>query len=617
MEAELAEICSFVHDIPPFDQLPSGKLQQVIKLIDVCYVQAEQLLPPAQCQGNNLFIVRKGALAYRDKNDDLLGKYGEGDLCTVFSSASELDDIDVITDEDTLLYCMAYQALVDIVVEYPAVINFFKYSAAQRLNAKMAQVNEEAILNASLMNTDISQFYHSPVATIEQTSSIREAAKQMTELGHSCLVIVNNVSQQNLVGIVTDKDLRRRCIAEGLDYNLPVANIMTRDMLTIAAGSRAYDALMLMTEKRIHHLPVMQDDTLLAMVTITDLMNHESQNAVNVTHLIRKAKTVDELAHLSHLIAKLQMRMARLGTTADHVGKSISAITSAFTIRLIELAESQLGPAPVPYAWLAAGSQARQEQFAHSDQDNALIISDNAIPEHDQWFFNLAQFVCDGLARCGFIYCPGDIMATNAKWRQPKRVWHQYFDSWVNNPSPQALLNGTVFFDLATVHGDAGLLSEVKDQLLKKTKGNTLFLAHLSRNALLNRPPLGFFRDFVLIKGGKDERVLDLKLSGIAPIVDLARIYALSQGVDASNTIERLTQVAGSAALTKASAENLIDAFEFLSLLRMEHQAQKLELGLIPDNYLAPTDISKLEREHLKDAFKVIKTLQDARQSTY
>lgn len=142
-------------------------------------------------------------------------------------------------------------------------------------------------------------------------------------------------------------------------------------------------------------------------------------------------------------------------------------------------------------------------------------------------------------------------------------------------------------------------------------------MAHLSKNALAFRPPLGFFRDFVLIKDGENQNVLDLKHNGIAPIVDLARIYALNEGVSANNTIERLKQVAGTPSLTKASAENLIDAYEFLGLLRMEHQAKKLQLNEQPDNYLAPKDISKLEREHLKDAFKVIKTLQDSRQATY
>lgn len=617
MENEVVDIRDFIQAIPPFDQLPLAKIQLLINAISICYIKQKQTLPPSQCELNTLFIIRKGAFAYYDKNNELIGKYGEGDICTAFCQAESNSDMTVITEEDTLAYCINYPTLQAVIRQYPAVINFFQDSAEQRLKSKMLQLNEDAILASSLMNTDISQFYHTPVATITENASIQQAAIEMTTLGFSCLVITSNDTARLPVGIVTDKDLRQRCIAKGLSIQQPVNQIMTQNMLTINEGSRAYDALMLMTTKRIHHLPVLQNGKLLAMVTITDLMNHESQNTVNLTHLIRKANSLDELVQISELLPKLQIKMAKLGTTADHVGKSISAITSAFTIRLIELAEQQLGKAPVNYAWLAAGSQAREEQFAHSDQDNALIISDEMKPEHDQWFLKLAKFVSDGLANCGFIYCPGDIMATNKKWRQTQKVWHEYFNHWVSTPSPEALLNSSVFFDLTTVHGDTTLLHEVRTRLLQKTQKSTLFLAHLSKNALLNRPPLGFFRDFVLIKDGENKRVLDLKHNGIAPIVDLARIYALSQGIAATNTIERLKQVAGTAALTSSSAENLIDAYEFLSLLRMEHQAKKLALNSQADNFLAPKDISKLEREHLKDAFKVIKTLQDARQSSY
>jgi CBS domain-containing protein len=238
-------------------------------------------------------------------------------------------------------------------------------------------------------------------------------------------------------------------------------------------------------------------------------------------------------------------------------------------------------------------------------------------PYDDAWFENLANFVCDGLADCGFIYCPGDIMATNPKWRQPMHIWQKYFSGWVETPDPKALLNSSVFFDLDTIFGDKTLLEKVRANLLSKTKNNSLFIAHLSKNALGLRPPLGFFRDFVLKQNGKHKATLDLKHNGIAPIVDLARIYALSQGISAVNTIERIQQAAGTSAITKASAENLIDAYEFLGILRVKHQAKKLVKGLEPDNYLSPKELSKLEREHLKDAFKVIKTLQDSRQANF
>jgi len=624
MDTELSEIASFMQSIPPFDSLPKPALAHLISELSINYVRQDETLPPQGIEEPRLYIVRKGALSCRASNGELVSRLGEGDLCTEFckqhlqapTTASKATR-QIKTDEDSLLYSLNCEILRDIGGKYPSVSDYFSNNSAERLKQKMSKVNEDAIISSTLMNTSVSNFYHSPVAGIEASKTIQQAAIQMTEQGFSCLVVLDNLENNKPVGIITDKDIRRRCVAKGMSIEVNVCEIMTSNMSSIDIKSNAYDALMAMTAKHIHHLPVTKQGEVVGMVTITDLMNNEGHNVVNFSSIIHKAKSLAELKDISDLLPKLQIRLAKLGASADHVGKSISAITMAFTKRLIEMAEEKQGQAPVPYAWLAAGSQARQEQLAHSDQDNALIICDSMKGSDDAWFESLANFVCDGLADCGFIYCPGDIMATNPKWRQPSKKWQQYFDDWVDTPDPKALLNSSVFFDLETIYGDANLLNNVRKNLLKKTKNNTLFIAHLSKNALRLRPPLGFFRDFVLKQNGKHKATLDLKHNGIAPIVDLARIYALSQGISAVNTIERIQQAAGTSAITKASADNLIDAYEFLGILRVKHQAKKLVQGLEADNYLSPKELSKLEREHLKDAFKVIKILQDSRQASF
>ena len=301
-----------------------------------------------------------------------------------------------------------------------------------------------------------------------------------------------------------------------------------------------------------------------------------------------------------------------MGAKAEHVGKSVSSITSAITLRLIEMAEEKLGPAPVPYAWVAAGSQAREEQTSHTDQDNGLIISDDLKEEDKPWFEALANFVCDGLDACGYIYCPGNVMATNTKWRQTASVWASYFDKWIYEPEPKALMYSSIFFDLRTIHGDKQLLKNIRKKMLQQTQKSTMFIALLSGNALKLKPPLGFFRDFVLIHDGEHNDTLDLKHNGIAPIVDLARIYALSEGISQVNTVERIKQAAGTKSLSKEGAANLLDALTFIGSLRIKHQTRQIENGDAPDNFLPPKAISQLERVHMKDAFKVIQTMQSA-----
>ncbi|WP_286264115.1 putative nucleotidyltransferase substrate binding domain-containing protein [Thalassotalea atypica] len=615
MDNELSEIYAFIKATTPFEPLSEMAIFHLVRQINICYVVKEQFLPPESFDTPHFYIVRKGALSYLDIDGTLLGKYGEGDICSIFAYPEKYADIRVHVDEDCLIYAVSKTDLLAAVVDYPQTVQFFEQSAEERLKSTVSQLHEEAIINSSLSNTALEQLYQSPAASINIGQSIADTARTMTELGYSCLVVVDN--NDEVKGIVTDKDFRRRCIAQGISPNEPIHTIMTPNITTLDLRHTAFDALVLMTSHHIHHLPITKQGQLDGMLTITDLMHYEGQNAINLSSLIHRAKSIEALVDIGKMLPKLQLKMTKLGTTAEQVGKSISAITMAFTIRLIELGEAKLGEAPVSYAWLAAGSQARQEQFAHSDQDNALIIDNSVTEAQLPWFEQLAQFVCDGLNACGFVYCPGQVMATNPKWRQTEQQWHLYFQQWIDTPDPKALMHCSIFFDLTTVYGDKMLLERVRSAMLRKTQKSSLFIAHLSKNALQHKPPLGFFRDFVLSSNGKDKKSMDLKHNGVAPIVDLARIYALSEGISSVNTIERLQQASGTKSLTKGASANLIDAFEFLGSLRLSHQSNQLAAEETADNYLAPKEISRLEREHLKDAFKVIKTMQDNRQSTY
>ena len=612
MNAALNDMVEFIKTIPPFNLLSDQHCYLIAKHVSIGYYRNESKLDTLRHDKVMLYLVKKGVVAYYNETNELQAKFSEGDLCSVLCQENrEALQITLRVEEDSLIYSIDFKALQELLIDYPNALQFLLQTAPQRLQDKMGAVSESALIASSLTNAPITDYYNSPAITISSQASIQDVAQYMTEKNVSCLVIMTNASP---AGIVTDKDIRRRCVATGLSSQDSVTKIMTENMATIDINLCGHDALALMISQRIHHLPVTKHGALVGMLTATDLMNQEGHHAVNLSSVIHKASSVTALVELSSMLPKLQVSMAKLGASADYLGKNISALTMAFTIRLIELAERKLGNAPVNYAWLCAGSQARQEQLVYSDQDNALIIDDSATPEHEAWFESFAHFVCDGLAACGYIYCPGNIMATNQKWRQKKQVWQGYFTDWVTQPEPQALLNSCVFFDLATVYGDSSLLQDVRRNMLAQTQSNTLFLAHLSRNALLQKPPLGFFRDFVLIHDGNNKKGLDLKHNGLAPIINLARIYALAEGIEDVNTIMRLRLAAGTPSLSRTESANLIDAFELLGMLRAEHQAKQIEKGEEADSYLLPKEISRLEREHLKDAFKVVKAMQNYRQ---
>jgi CBS domain-containing protein len=357
---------------------------------------------------------------------------------------------------------------------------------------------------------------------------------------------------------------------------------------------------------------VLEKGRVVGVVSTSDLVRYQSANSVYMVGDIRKAADLETLTAISARVPELQVHLVSGGATADQVGQAISAVTDAFTRRLLEMAEEQLGPPPVPYVWMAGGSQARREQSSHSDQDNALLIADHMKPRDDEYFAALAKIVNDGLDTCGYVYCPGEVMASNPKWRQPLRIWRKYFNTWIEKPEPMALMLASVFFDLRAIHDTEGMLPELQEFVLEACRANRIFIAYMAANALKHRPPLGFFRNLVLIRGGEHDQTLDIKHRGIVPIVDLARIYALSAGLPQVNTIERLEEGAKVNAVSKGGAANLIDALEFIATLRLQHQSHQLRTGEKADNYLHPDRLSRLERGHLKDAFSLISTMQES-----
>lgn len=241
-----------------------------------------------------------------------------------------------------------------------------------------------------------------------------------------------------------------------------------------------------------------------------------------------------------------------------------------------------------------------------------MILSDDVSEQDLPYFKELANRVCDGLDTCGFVYCPGEAMASNEKWRQPLDTWTGYFKDWIEKPEPMALMLSSIFFDLRPVYGEFSLHRKLQNRILMMTQKNSMFIAHMVTNALTHRPPVGFFRTFVLIHDGEHDNTFDIKHRGIVPITDAARLLALAKGVNKVNTTERLMALAGSDALSHDMADNLIDALEFIASLRITHQAEQIRNGQETDNFVPPDGLSSLERKHLKASFEIIQDIQES-----
>jgi CBS domain-containing protein len=455
--------------------------------------------------------------------------------------------------------------------------------------------------------------------TILPDATIQAAGARMSEQSVSCLLVVDPADEAgHAIGIITDRDLRNRVVSKALPYETPVSQVMTPDPLSLKVEDYLFDAMLLMTRNNIRHLPVTRDGKLAGVITNTNLVQTQNTSAVYLVGDIFKRDTPEGMRDALDMVPDLILQLVETGASAHTIGHVISSLSDAATVRLMALAEQRLGPAPVPFVWLAAGSQARHEQTARSDQDNCLLLSESYDEQkHGEYFRTFAKLVCDGLNICGYVYCPGEVMAMTDQWRQPLSVWKKYFSKWIDQPDPKALMLSSVFFDMRPIYGNHALFHDLRSYVLKKTRGNRIFLAYLASNALSRQPPLGFFRNLVMIRGGEHANTLDLKHRGIVPIVDLARVYALDAGSEAVNTLDRLDSAREKGSVSKDGAADLRDAWDFISTMRLRHQALRIRENKKADHYVSLENLSNFERSQLKDAFSVVKTMQGALASSY
>ncbi|MFV0360180.1 DUF294 nucleotidyltransferase-like domain-containing protein [Tropicimonas sp.] len=446
--------------------------------------------------------------------------------------------------------------------------------------------------------------------TVAPETTVRTAAGTMRDTRVSCLAVTE--AGNRLLGIVTLRDMATKVVASGLPGSTPVHEIMTRNPVSLAPSALGSDLLNVMLENKVGHVTVTEGDRLVGILTQTDLTRFQAISSASMVQEIAESYTAEEMARVTARLPKLLMQLVGAGNRHEVVTRLVTDIADAATRRLIALAEAELGAPPVEYLWLACGSQGRQEQTGVSDQDNCMILSDDATEGDLTYFARLAKFVSDGLDTCGYFYCPGDMMASNPRWRQPLSVWQRYFRGWIDKPDPEAQMLASVMFDLRPIGGAKHLFENLQEETLQAARRNSIFVSHMIANSLKHTPPLGLFRGFATVRSGEHKNELDMKMNGVVPVVDLGRIYALKGAITQVNTRARLEAAEASGTISQSGGHDLIDAYDLIAETRLNQQAEEIRAGSKPDNFMLPSDLSDLERSHLRDAFVVVRTMQSA-----
>lgn len=618
MEVEQLETREFLSRFAPFNNLPQEKLDRVATHLEIAYFRAGSTVLTFGQENHYLHFLRSGAVDVYRRNMDLHNRAGAGEI---FGQLGLMTNKKVrypaTAIEDCLIYLIPdtiFQELWETDNEFA---DFVEIEDQRRLHSAVSQ-QERA---NPLMSTKVRNLISRSPVTAPATVTIQQAAQLMTEEQVSALVLTNpGVDLENdepsseaplVAGIITDRDLRTRVLAAGLSFETSVSDVMTTELIYVKADAVAFEGMMSMLRHNVHHLLALHKNRPVGVLSLSDIVNYRSKSGLYLVNNIFNQVDTASLKRLSPDIRATFVHMVHEDGNSHMIGSAMAGIGRSITRKLLQLGEEKLGPPPVPYCFLALGSMARDEQLIVTDQDNALVLDDAFDPrQHDAYFKELAAFVSDGLAGCGYSYCTGGIMATNDQWRQPLHVWKGYFTDWIENPKAKALLNSSIFFDLDGICGELSFAETLKELIAVKAQKNKKFLAYMAHNALGRTPPLGFFRTFVMETDGKQRNSINLKRRGTAPLSDLVRVHALACGSTAQNTFDRLNAIAQTQLLAEGVADNLRDALEFISIVRIRYQAADLEAKVEPDNNIEPGSLTAFERRNLKEAFQVISNAQ-------
>ncbi|MCY1664623.1 DUF294 nucleotidyltransferase-like domain-containing protein [Rhizobium sp. SL86] len=593
------DITRFLETVHPYDSLPRTEMETVAARFGFRRLSAGEKLYNLGEPLPGLFLIMDGQVDVHD---------AAGELISQLSPRNSLGERGLLRDGRAVTTATARTDGVVLILpagefhrlmqEQPVFSRFFtrgRISETRRADMTLSRVGD-------LMSK--------PPVTCSPGDTVFEAAQIMRDRLVSSLGVVDG---ERLVGLLTARDLTTRLIAENRDpKTTPVSAVMTENPTGLPQTALGSDVLQVMLEQKVGYLPIVDGSRLVGMVTQTDLTRFQAVSSALLVRDVANAETIEDMKANTARIPQLLVQLVGGNNAHEVVTRLITDIADTITRRLLVLAEKTFGPPPVPYLWLACGSQGRQEQTGVSDQDNCIFIDDRVTPDDMAYFTKFAGFVSTHLNDCGYIFCPGEMMATNPQWCQPVSTWRRYFHGWIERPDPMAQMLSSVMFDLRPIGGDFSLFQDLQAETLEKASRNSIFVAHMIANSLKHAPPLGLLRGFATIRSGEHRNQIDMKHNGVVPVVDLGRVYALQGRLTPVNTRARLVAAEEAGVISGAGARDLIAAYDLIAEMRLRNQAQQIKAGRRPDNFLGPYEFGDFERSHLRDAFVVVRTMQSA-----
>lgn len=614
----------FLQRFPPFNQMEHSHLAYLVEQCQLrFYACGESIVKPADGPVEHFYIVKQGRVVGERQHLVKPGVETTFEITSgeCFPLAALLGERATRTEhlagEDTFCLQLNKAAFIRVFSMSEVFRDFALRGVSSLLDQVNQQVRQRAVETLGTqysLNTPLGELaMRHPVVCTAQTP-LREAVRLMHEQQVGSIVVVD--AQRYPTGIFTLRDLRQVVASADADLGAPIERHMTVKPFYLSPQASAFDAAMAMTERHIAHVCLVENRRLCGVVSERDLFSLQRVDLVHLARTIRHAPRLDTLVLLRGEISQLVERMLAHGASSTQITQIITLLNDHTVCRVIELALAERGDPGMPFSWLCFGSEGRREQTLHTDQDNGILFEAADSAEADAIrarLLPLAQYINQCLAQCGFTLCKGNVMAGNPDLCLSRSEWARRFAGFVREASPENLLGSSIYFDLRVVWGDEQGCEQLRQRLLDQVADNRIFQRMLAENALRQRPPVGRLREFVLTRQGNDKAAtLDLKVQGLTPFVDGARLLALANGVGACNTLERLRQLVAKGVIEPLDGAAYEEAYHFIQQTRMQQHQRQARDNLPYSNRLDPDSLNHLDRRILREALRQAQRLQSS-----
>jgi CBS domain-containing protein len=586
---------SFLRRVAPFDRLRDGELDRLaVEVTTADFAPGDEILGRWENPAF-LYVIARGTVNEIGPMG-VIARHGSGESFDSRGLIEGRSQHSFVCQNACACYLVPARQLRALSKSNAAVREFYTEDMARQADALInLQQQREA---ASFLMARIGEGVLHPAVFVPPQITIRDAAAAMKERTTSALL----VRRHDEVGIFTGRDLREKFVLMGMPDTTAIGDLASYNLITIDRDDLVFDALVAMTKHAIRHLVVTSNQQIVGVLEQADLLNYLTNSSYAIASKAERAEDQDELQDAAADIPRLVKSLYERGVKPRFIARLVTDLNSKIIHRLFM---QMAPPAMAAEACLIVmGSEGRGEQLLRTDQDNAIIFRDGHPPPAE--FQQVAAAFPQGLIKLGYPPCAGNVMTSNPEWAKSLSAFREDMFRWIHQPSPEGFMALAIFFDARAVAGDESLLLLLKNHITQLIHGQETIVRHFARVILTFPTPLGLFNRFVLEKG-PHAGTLDIKKGGIFPVVHGVRSLALEHGLTETNTIGRLQILSGQRPLGREFTADLIEAFDFMSMLRLRVQLKQLEDGVAISNSVRPSRLNRLDRSLLRDSLGVVK----------